>query len=47
VGATWVRINDAQHLYGRIDCLTGDPRIYGRVYLGLFGHGAVYGDIAN
>jgi len=47
VGATWVRVNDAQHLYGRIDCLTGDPRIYGRVYLGLFGHGAVYGDIAN
>jgi hypothetical protein len=46
-GATWVRVNDAQHLYGRCDCLTGDPRIYGRVYVGTFGRGAVYGDIAN
>ena len=29
------------------DCLTGDPRIYGRVYVGTFGRGAVYGDIAK
>jgi hypothetical protein len=46
-GATWVRLNDAQHQWGRCDCLTGDPRIYGRVYVGTFGRGAVYGDIAN
>jgi photosystem II stability/assembly factor-like uncharacterized protein len=46
-GATWVRVNDAQHQWGRCDCLTGDPRIYGRVYVGAFGRGAVYGDIAN
>jgi len=46
-GATWFRLNDAQHLWGRCDCLTGDPRIYGRVYVGAFGRGAVYGDIAN
>jgi hypothetical protein len=45
-GATWVRVNDAQHQWGRCDCLTGDPRIYGRVYVGTFGRGAVYGDIA-
>ena len=31
----------------RIDCVSGDPRIYGRVYLGAFGLGAYYGDIAN
>jgi photosystem II stability/assembly factor-like uncharacterized protein len=47
VGATWVRVNDAQHQYGRCDCLTGDPRIYGRVYVGAFGRGAFYGDIAK
>jgi photosystem II stability/assembly factor-like uncharacterized protein len=47
-GATWVRINDAQHRWGnRCDCLAGDPRIYGRVYVGTFGRGAFYGDIAN
>ena len=46
-GATWVRVNDAQHQWGRCDCLSGDPRIYGRVYVGTFGRGAVYGDIVK
>ena len=47
-GTTWVRINDAQHQWGnRVDCLAGDPRIYGRVYVGTFGRGAFYGDIAK
>jgi photosystem II stability/assembly factor-like uncharacterized protein len=47
-GAAWVRVNDAQHQWGnRVDCLAGDPRIYGRVYVGTFGRGAFYGDIAN
>jgi hypothetical protein len=44
-GATWVRINDARHQYGWIAPITGDPRIYGRVYLGTNGRGVVYGDI--
>ncbi len=48
VGATWVRINDAQHQWGnRFDCIAGDPRIYGRVYVGTNGRGVLYGDIAN
>jgi photosystem II stability/assembly factor-like uncharacterized protein len=47
-GATWVRINDAQHQWGnRFRCISGDPRIYGRVYFGTDGRGAFYGDIAN
>jgi len=47
-GATWVRINDAQHQWGnRFRCIAGDPRIYGRVYVGTDGRGILYGDIAN
>ena len=44
VGATWQRIDDPQHQFGWINCLTGDPRQYGRVYLGTGGRGILYGD---
>ncbi len=48
IGATWIRINDDQHQYGtRYRCVTGDPRIYGRVYVGTDGRGILYGDIAR
>jgi hypothetical protein len=43
-GATWLRIDDPQHQFGWINCLTGDPRIYGRVYLGTGGRGILYGN---
>jgi photosystem II stability/assembly factor-like uncharacterized protein len=43
-GTTWVRINDDQHQYGGINCLTGDPRIFGRVYLATSGRGIIYGN---
>jgi photosystem II stability/assembly factor-like uncharacterized protein len=47
-GQSWTRINDDQHQYGtRFRCLCGDPRVYGRVYVGTDGRGIVYGDIAN
>jgi len=47
-GVTWVRINDAEHQWGnRFECIAGDPRIYGRVYVGTNGRGILYGDIAN
>lgn len=46
-GASWVRINNDQHQYGVTNsAITGDPRIYGRVYLGTNGRGIVYGDPA-
>jgi len=44
-GATWQRIDDPQHQFGYINCLTGDQRQYGRVYLGTGGRGILYGDL--
>jgi len=44
-GASWRRINDNAHQYGNAgDALAGDPRIYGRVYLGTNGRGILYAD---
>jgi hypothetical protein len=48
LAATWVRINDDEHQWGnRFRCIAGDPRIYGRVYVGTDGRGILYGDIAQ
>ncbi|NUR46678.1 MAG: xyloglucanase [Hamadaea sp.] len=44
-GATWLRINDDQHQYGNIgEALTGDPRVFGRVYIGTNGRGIIVAD---
>jgi hypothetical protein len=44
-GASWVRINDDQHQYGNWgDAVTGDPRVYGRAYIGTNGRGILYAD---
>lgn len=44
-GASWVRINDEQHQYGNYPTVViGDPRIYGRVYIGTNGRGILYAD---
>ena len=45
-GSTWTRINDDQHQFGWISHVTGDPRIYGRVYFATGGRGIIYGDPA-
>jgi photosystem II stability/assembly factor-like uncharacterized protein len=44
---SWVRINDDQHQWGLILQITGDPRIYGRAYVGTHGRGIQYGDPAR
>jgi photosystem II stability/assembly factor-like uncharacterized protein len=42
---TWTRINDDQHQWGWIGiAITGDPRVYGRVYLATNGRGVQYGE---
>jgi len=46
-GENWTRINDDQHQYGYISHVTGDPRIFGRVYFATGGRGVIYGDINN
>ncbi|HZZ20819.1 MAG TPA: xyloglucanase [Opitutaceae bacterium] len=43
-GVTWIRINDDSHGFGEIRTIIGDPRIYGRVYIGTGGRGILYGD---
>jgi hypothetical protein len=43
-GASFVRINDDQHQYGGSFVISGDPRIYGRVYIGPPGRGILYGE---
>lgn len=44
-GETWTRINDDAHQWGlRYRVITGDPRIFGRVYVGTDGRGIFYGD---
>ena len=45
-GLSWVRINDDQHQFGWVNHVTGDPRVYGRVYFGTGGRGIIYGDPA-
>ena len=46
-GANWVRINDDAHQWGlRYRAMTGDPRIFGRVYVATDGRGIFYGDPA-
>ena len=44
IAKSWVRINDDRHQWGLILQITGDPGIYGRVYVGTHGRGILYGD---
>lgn len=41
---SWTRINDEAHQWGLVLHITGDPKKYGRVYVGTHGRGILYGD---
>jgi xyloglucan-specific exo-beta-1,4-glucanase len=43
-GSTWTQINDSAHEYGLTGAtITGDPQIFGTVYLGTNGRGIIIG----
>lgn len=47
-GSTWTRINDDAHQWGWTGAsITGDPRVYGRVYVSTNGRGVIYGDSSD
>lgn len=44
-GKSWLRVNDDANQWGnRIRVIEGDPRIFGRVYVGTDGRGLLYGE---
>lgn len=45
--ASWQRINDDAHQWGLILHVSGDPKVFGRVYVGTHGRGVLYGEPAR
>ena len=43
-GESWQRINDDAHQWGLILQVSGDPKVFGRIYVGTHGRGVLYGD---
>ncbi|WMJ73977.1 immunoglobulin domain-containing protein [Cytophagaceae bacterium ABcell3] len=47
-GENWVRINNDLNQFGAINtAITGDPRVYGRVYVATNGRGIILGEVAS
>lgn len=44
-GSTWTSLADPAHQFGNLTLVIGDPRVYGRIYIGVNGRGIIYGDI--
>lgn len=43
-GATWIPVSNPSHLLGTVNQIVGDPRSFGRFYLGTGGRGIAYVD---
>ncbi|NLK21063.1 MAG: hypothetical protein GX308_03005 [Epulopiscium sp.] len=46
-GVNWIRINDDYNQYGDIRSISGDPRVFGRIYIATGTKGLIYGDITS
>jgi oligoxyloglucan reducing-end-specific cellobiohydrolase len=49
-GARWTRVSDDAHNYGgpgAASAFVGDPRVFGRIYMGMNGRGIIYADIPH
>jgi|GEM_PF-318331 len=46
-GASWVLIDDPEHKFGNINDISGDPDVYGRIYLASQHRGVLFGDIGG
>lgn len=44
-GKSWIRINTATQQYGGANRIIGDPRKFGRAYIGTHGRGILVGDL--
>ena len=43
-GKTFVRLNEANQMYGEINSMEGDSQVYGRFYLATGSRGVLYGE---
>jgi hypothetical protein len=43
-GVTWVNVSNSSHLLGTVNQIVGDPRKFGRFYIGTGGRGIAYVD---
>lgn len=43
-GSRWERINNNNQMYGDVRSMTGDPRVFGRVYIATGSRGVLYGE---
>lgn len=43
-GKSWERINTEKQMFGDVRSMTGDPRVFGRVYIATGSRGVLYGD---
>jgi photosystem II stability/assembly factor-like uncharacterized protein len=46
-GQNWTRLNDERQQFGQIRVIAGDPKRFGRLYIGTGGRGALYADPAH
>lgn len=44
---TWIPVTTTQQQFGNINLVIGDPRVFGRVYIGTNGRGIVEGDLTQ